>query len=83
VELSLQDDLLGIKGEKKAESEREEKGVHISERSYGSFQRVLTLPFAPDPDKVEAKFEKGVLTVTAPRPAEAKPAQRRIEIKKD
>jgi len=82
VEVSLEQDLLTIKGEKKAESEREEEGVKISERSYGSFQRVITLPFAPDPDKVEARFEKGVLTITLPRPPEATPATRRIAIGK-
>jgi HSP20 family protein len=81
VELTLEDDVLTIRGEKKAESEREERGVHIQERSYGSFARSLQLPFAPKADSVTASFSKGVLTITLPKPPEtAKPASR-IEIK--
>jgi HSP20 family protein len=81
VEIALDEDVLTIKGEKKAETTREEKGVHVQERAYGSFARSLQLPFAPKPETVEASFAKGVLTVTLPRPPEtAKPASR-IEIK--
>jgi HSP20 family protein len=81
VEIALDDDVLTIKGEKKAETTREEKGVHIQERAYGSFSRSLQLPFAPKPDAVQAAFAKGVLTVTLPKPAEAEKKTSRIEIK--
>jgi HSP20 family protein len=81
VELLLEDDVLTIKGEKKAETTREEKGVHIQERSYGSFARSLQLPFAPKADAVQATFSKGVLTITLPRPPEAPKPSSRIEIK--
>ena len=63
------------------ERDEKDKDWHVVERSVGSFRRAFTLPFDPDPDKVEAKFEKGVLTVTVPKPADAGNAQRRIAIK--
>jgi HSP20 family protein len=81
VEIALDDDVLTIKGEKKAETERDEKGMHVQERSYGSFARALQLPFTPKPDAVTAAFAKGVLTVTLPRPPEAEKKTSRIEIK--
>ncbi|MCU0985852.1 MAG: Hsp20/alpha crystallin family protein [Acetobacteraceae bacterium] len=81
VEIALDEDVLTIKGEKKAETSREEKGVHIQERAYGSFSRSLQLPFAPKADAVSAAFAKGVLTVTLPKPAEAEKKTSRIEIK--
>jgi HSP20 family protein len=82
VEITLTDDLLTIKGEKKVEEERKDDSYHMVERSYGSFARSLRLPFSVDQDKVEARFEKGVLTVRLPKPAEAQRPARRIEIKK-
>lgn len=81
VEISLEDDVLTIRGEKKAETTREEKGVHIQERSYGSFARSLQLPFAPKPESVTASFSKGVLTITLPKPPETPKPSSRIEIK--
>ncbi|WP_198376495.1 Hsp20/alpha crystallin family protein [Neoroseomonas rubea] len=80
IEISLDGDLLTLSGEKRAETTEEKEGVHISERSYGSFRRTLRLPWSPDPAKVAATFEKGVLSVTLPRPAEAKPTVNRIPI---
>jgi HSP20 family protein len=77
VELSVEDDLLTIRGEKKSESTKDEKGWHVQERSYGAFVRTLQLPFSPKAEDVTAEFAKGVLTVTVPRPPElAKPASR-------
>ena len=81
VELTLNRDVLTIKGEKKAESESEESGRRVVERSYGRFSRSLRLPAEIEPDKAEAKFEKGILTVILPKPAEAQAESRRIEIK--
>ena len=54
----------------------------MTERSFGSFQRSLRLPEVVDDTKVEAKFDKGVLKVTAAKKPEAVKAERRIEIKK-
>ncbi|HEU0221874.1 MAG TPA: Hsp20/alpha crystallin family protein [Paracoccaceae bacterium] len=81
ITLEIQDDVLTLKGEKK--EEREEKapsGAILRERSYGSFSRSVRLPYAPEPDKVTAKFDKGVLHVTAPKPAEIAEKTRRIPI---
>lgn len=81
VELTLADGVLTLKGEKKVDSERKEKGrVHI-ERSFGSFQRSLSLPADADEEKVEAAFKNGVLTVTLPKKPEAQPHHKKIEIK--
>jgi HSP20 family protein len=73
--------VLTIKGEKKSESAKDEKGWHVQERSYGAFVRSLQLPFAPKPDEVKAEFARGVLTVTLPKPPEAAKPASRIEIK--
>lgn len=81
VELSVEHDLLTIKGEKKSETTKDERGWHVQERSYGAFVRTLQLPFAPKPEDVTAEFAKGVLTVTVPRPPEAVKPASRIAIK--
>jgi HSP20 family protein len=81
VEVTLSGDLLTIKGEKKLEQERKEDNFHMVERSFGSFARSLRLPYAVDQDKVSAAFDKGVLTIIMPKPAEAQKAARRIKIK--
>lgn len=81
VEVSVDQDLLTIRGEKKSESDKEEKGWHVQERSYGAFVRTLQLPFAPRAEEITAGFAKGVLTVTVPKPPEAATTASRIEIK--
>ena len=52
------------------------------ERSYGSFSRAIPLPFDPDPAKIEAKFDNGVLRIHLPKPLEVASKQQKIEIKK-
>ena len=81
VEVTLADDLLTIRGEKKREHTQRNGDYHMVERSYGSFARSLRLPFRVDQDKVEAKFEKGVLTISLPKPPEIQQSTKRIEIK--
>jgi len=68
VELRLEGDLVTLSGEKKQESKREEAGLHLTERSFGRFQRSFRLPFRPDPAEVKAEFDKGVLHITLPKP---------------
>ncbi len=80
VDLSLDGNVLTISGEKRRETSEDKGGVHISERSYGSFRRTVRLPWAADASQANASFDKGVLTVTLPRPPEAKPAANRIPI---
>ncbi len=82
--LSLVDNILTIKGEKKAEEtkEDEDKKYRLVERSYGSFQRSIPLAFKADPDGVKASFKDGVLKVTIPKPADAEPKSSRIPIGK-
>ena len=84
IELELDDDVLTIKGEKKLEKEEkdEKTGYHLMERSYGSFARSLRLPFAVKSEAVTAEFDKGVLKVTCPKPAEAVAAAKKIQIQK-
>jgi HSP20 family protein len=86
IDVSLSGKQLTIKGEKKSEQEekKDEEGrvFHRVERSYGAFQRTMTLPFDVEPEKVSAQFKDGVLTVTLPKPQEAvgKPQSRRIQV---
>jgi HSP20 family protein len=78
VNIEVQDGTLTISGERKAEHEQREKGWYRIERSFGSFNRSLTLPDGVDPDRIEASFNHGVLEVRIPKPEERKP--RRISI---
>ena len=88
IEVSLVDDQLTIKGEKRSEhDEKKETGgrtVHRKERSYGAFQRTLTVPYRIEPDQVTAQFRDGVLTVTLPKSPEAiaQKQGRKIEVNK-
>jgi HSP20 family protein len=79
VTIEVQDGTLKISGERKTEVEGREQGFYRIERSFGSFARSLTLPDGVDPDAINASFDRGVLSVTIPKPEERKP--RRVEIK--
>ena len=81
ISVTLVNGILTIKGEKKQEKQEKSENYHLTERSFGSFQRSLRLPDMVDDTKVEAKFDKGVLKVTAAKKPEAVKAERRIEIK--
>ena len=81
IDVSLSDGVLTIRGEKKAEKEERKKGYYLSERSYGSFYRSIPLPPGVDGTKAEARFKKGVLTVTVPKTPEAQEKVRKIEVK--
>ena len=85
VEVTLAHDVLTIRGEKKTERKEqdEDKNWHVVERSHGPFTRAIPLPFDPDAANVEAKFDKGVLRIRLPKPAEMAKKQHKIEIKKD
>jgi len=80
VDVSVTDDALTIRGEKKTEESGKKKDYHYRECTYGSVERVVPLPDGIDSDKVAAKFKKGVLTVTIPKTAEARRQPRKIEV---
>lgn len=80
VEVVVEDDVLTIRGEKKAETEHDRDTYHVSERAFGQFRRAVQLPFAPDPEKVRAHFDKGVLTVTMQSHERAADRARHIDI---
>lgn len=75
IDVSLMGDRLVIKGTKRTEhtEEKEVDGriLHRAERSYGSFERSIVIPYVVDPSQVIARFENGVLKVTLPKPADA------------
>jgi HSP20 family protein len=81
IQLTFHDGVLSLRGEKKSERTDERENYHLMERSYGSFQRAIRVPETIDEDKVEARFDKGVLTVTLPKRPEMVKAQKKIEIK--
>ncbi len=80
VEVSVTQDALTLRGEKKAEFEDKKKGQYLMERSYGSFHRVIELPAEVDREKVAATFKKGVLTVTLPKTEEAKKEAKKVSV---
>jgi HSP20 family protein len=81
VEVSVADDMLTIKGEKKEEKEEKAKNYYLSERRYGAFQRSFQLPSGVDAEKIEANFQKGVLTVILPKTPEAQKKEKKIAVK--
>lgn len=80
IELQLEGGFLVIRGEKRHEEEKNEKGVYRSERYYGHFHRAVPLPSDLDESKVEATFARGVLTVRLPKLPRAEAETKRITI---
>jgi HSP20 family protein len=78
VEVSLEENVLTVAGERRFYSEKEAEGFRRIERSFGRFHRAVRLPDRVDGEHVHATYKDGVLTVTVPKAEEAKP--RRIEI---
>lgn len=81
VDVSVNGDLLVLKGEKRQEKEESGKNMYACERSYGSFQRAFSLPDGINRNEIGADFSKGVLTVTLPKSVEAQKQQKKVEIK--
>lgn len=83
IELDLDDDVLTLKAERKAEREEKDdkRRYHLTERSTGTYMRSFTLPFTPDRDKITADFDKGVLKVMVPRSPDQPKSTKRIEIR--
>ena len=80
VSIELEDNVLTVSGERKAEHEEKKEGFYRVERSFGQFRRSLTLPEGVDADKIAATFDKGVLEVRIPKPEERKPRKVAIQV---
>jgi HSP20 family protein len=74
IQITLDNDVLMVRGEKRQEQEKKEGGFHRVERSYGSFQRALNLPDDANQDSIKASFKNGVLTVTIDKREVSAPA---------
>lgn len=83
IEIKLSNGSLIIKGEKKEDKEEKRKGYHLSERHYGSFERVFSLPKGVDAEKIDASFRKGVLSISLPKKPEAMKADKVVPIKSE
>lgn len=81
IKITLQDNILTIEGEKKKETEQKEKNYFRSERMYGSFKRCFTLPDLVDSEKVEAKFENGMLNIQLKKIEQKVKSEKVIELK--
>lgn len=79
IDVTVQDDMLVISGEKKEAHEEKERYCYRSERSYGAFERRISLPSAAEADKIKAVARNGVLQITLPKNEKAT-SKRRIEI---
>ena len=81
VKITLESNVLTIRGEKKQEKDTKEGSYHRVERSFGSFQRSFTLPTTVKSDRIDALYKDGILTVTLPKAEEAKPKQIEVKVK--
>ncbi len=81
IEVKLANGIVTIKGEKSSERVEDEDDYHLRERSFGSFQRSFRVPANVDAEKIEARFDKGVLKVSLPKSAAAIQEERKIDIK--
>jgi HSP20 family protein len=81
VKITLESNILTIRGEKKLEKDVKEEDMHRMERVYGSFQRSFTLPTVVKENEINAFYKDGVLTITLPKAEEAKPKQIEVKVK--
>ena len=81
VKLSLENNTLTIRGEKKQATEEKAEHVHRYERSYGVFERSFSLPTTVDPEKVEANYSNGLLTISLPKVERARPREIQVTVK--
>ena len=80
IDISVENFVLTIKGEKKFANDVKEEQYHHVERRYGTFSRSFSLPQTVDPNKVSADYKQGVLTVRLPLREEAKPRQIKVDV---
>jgi len=80
IDVRVENNTLTVHGERKIEKEEKEENYRRVERQYGSFTRSFTLPQTVDTENVSANYEKGVLKITLPKKAEAKPKQIKVNV---
>jgi HSP20 family protein len=80
IDVRLENNTLTVHGERKIEKEEKEENYRRVERQYGSFTRTFTVPNTVDSEKVSATYDKGVLKITLPKKAEAKPKQIKVNV---
>jgi HSP20 family protein len=80
VRITLEGNLLTIRGTKEQVAEEKAERVHRYERTYGAFERTFTLPASIDADKIKAHYDLGVLTITLPKQETAKPHLIKVEV---
>ena len=80
-EVMVSGDLLTLKGEKKDEHDHRNGDAYYMERRFGSFSRSVRLPFELKDEKVDARYEKGLLTIRVPKPADLQRQARRIDVR--
>ncbi len=81
IKITLENNVLSISGEKKAEKETKDKNYHRVERSYGKFHRAFELPGVVNREKIEAEYKDGILSISVPKTEEAKPKQIEVKVK--
>jgi HSP20 family protein len=81
IDVTIADGTLTVRGEKRHEQENHDRQYHRIERSYGAFQRMISLPNDSKEDAIDAKFKNGILTLTVPKNPNMKPGGRKIAIK--
>lgn len=81
IDVTIQDDILIIKGEKRVDKEEKEENYLRTERVYGSFSRAIQLSSPVENERVKATYKDGVLELVLPKKAEAKPKQLKIDVK--
>ena len=80
IDVRVENNTLTVHGERKIEKEEKEENYRRVERQYGSFTRTFTLPTTVDTENVAAVYEKGVLKISLPKKAEAKPKQIKVTV---
>src|ERR1700730_11944441 len=80
IDVRVENNILTVHGERKIEKEEKEENYRRVERQYGSFTRTFTLPQTVDTENVSATYEKGVLKISLPKKAEAKPKQIKVQV---
>jgi HSP20 family protein len=80
IDVRMENGSLTIRGERKFEAKKDEGGWHRVERSYGTFERVFTLPDTVSPDGVKADYKNGTLTIVLPKKEVAKPRQIKVQV---